>query len=171
MKAKTVLISGAGIGGPTLAFWLKAGGFEPTLVEHAPALRAAGFVIDFWGLGYDLAEFMGLSTDVERVAYHLRSIKAPLLTPKRSFIATAWPAEIGRKRTGGFGDRNVEADIHAGIVLWRLSHPFPSLGDNVWWSSAPYAPPTSFALAAAQDNVEREDRKSLATRPLSGGGN
>ena len=49
MNAKTVLVSGAGIGGPMLAFWLKAGGFEPTLIEHAPALRAGGFVIDFWG--------------------------------------------------------------------------------------------------------------------------
>ena len=38
---------------------LKAAGFEPTLVEHTPALRAGGFVIDFWGLGYDLAERMG----------------------------------------------------------------------------------------------------------------
>jgi 2-polyprenyl-6-methoxyphenol hydroxylase-like FAD-dependent oxidoreductase len=34
--AKTVLISGAGIGGPTLAFWLKTAGFEPTIVERAP---------------------------------------------------------------------------------------------------------------------------------------
>ena len=47
MKAKTVLISGAGIGGPTLAFWLKAGGFEPTLVEHAPALRAGALSSTF----------------------------------------------------------------------------------------------------------------------------
>jgi 2-polyprenyl-6-methoxyphenol hydroxylase-like FAD-dependent oxidoreductase len=40
-----VLISGAGIAGPTLAFWLKAAGFAPTL---APALRGGGYVIDFW---------------------------------------------------------------------------------------------------------------------------
>ena len=47
MSTKTVLISGAGIAGPTLAFWLKAGGFEPTLVERAPALRVGGYVVDF----------------------------------------------------------------------------------------------------------------------------
>ena len=47
-----VLISGAGIAGPTLAFWLERYGFAPTLVESAPALRASGYVIDFWGLGY-----------------------------------------------------------------------------------------------------------------------
>ena len=60
MNVKTVLISGVRIGGPTLAFWLRAAGFEPTLIERAPGLRAGGFVIDFWGLGYDLAERMGL---------------------------------------------------------------------------------------------------------------
>ena len=35
MNAKTVLIVGAGIAGPTLAFWLKAAGLTPTLVERA----------------------------------------------------------------------------------------------------------------------------------------
>jgi hypothetical protein len=36
---------------PRLAFWLKAAGFEPTLIEHAATLRTGGYVIDFWGLG------------------------------------------------------------------------------------------------------------------------
>ena len=57
---RSVLISGAGIAGPTLACWLKAAGYEPVLVEHAPTLRTGGYVIDFWGLGYDIAERMGL---------------------------------------------------------------------------------------------------------------
>jgi 2-polyprenyl-6-methoxyphenol hydroxylase-like FAD-dependent oxidoreductase len=51
----SILISGAGIAGPTLAFWLKAAGFEPTLVERAPGLRTGGYVIDFGGLRYDIA--------------------------------------------------------------------------------------------------------------------
>ena len=56
MNSETVLISGAGIAGPTLAFWLARAGFKPTLIECAPALRTSGYVIDFWGLGYDIAE-------------------------------------------------------------------------------------------------------------------
>ena len=64
-----------GLGGPTLAFWLKTAGFEPTLIERAPALRAGGFVIDFWGLGYDLAERMGLANDIERAGYHMRELR------------------------------------------------------------------------------------------------
>ena len=70
-----VLISGAGIAGPTLAFWLKAGGFEPTLIERAPALRTGGYVIDFWGLGYDIAERMGLIGEINRVGYHVQEMR------------------------------------------------------------------------------------------------
>jgi len=59
MAFKSILISGIGIAGPTFAFWLKAAGFEPTLTDRALELRTGGYVIDFWGLGYDIAERMG----------------------------------------------------------------------------------------------------------------
>ncbi len=75
MNGKTVLIAGAGIGGPTLAYWLRVAGFEPTLVERAPALRTGGYVIDFWGLGYDIAARMGLEEAVNRVGYHVREMR------------------------------------------------------------------------------------------------
>ncbi len=39
MENKNILISGIGIAGPALAYWLKKYGFHPTLVEQAPALR------------------------------------------------------------------------------------------------------------------------------------
>ena len=75
MNDKTILISGAGIAGPTLAFWLKAAGFNPTLVEIAPTLRPGGYVIDFWGLGYDIAERMGLRKEIKRIGYHVRELR------------------------------------------------------------------------------------------------
>ena len=75
MNSKTVLISGAGIAGPTLAFWLARAGFRSTLIESAPALRTSGYVIDFWGLGYDIAERMGLSDEVNHVGYHIREMR------------------------------------------------------------------------------------------------
>jgi 2-polyprenyl-6-methoxyphenol hydroxylase-like FAD-dependent oxidoreductase len=75
MSNTRVLISGAGIGGPTLAFWLRQAGFEPTLIEHAPALRTGGYVIDFWGLGYEIAERMDLAGEIERIGYHVREMR------------------------------------------------------------------------------------------------
>ncbi len=71
MGAQSVLISGAGVAGPTLAFWLNAAGFQTTIVERAPALRSGGYVIDFWGLGYDIAERMGLHDGLEAIGYHI----------------------------------------------------------------------------------------------------
>jgi 2-polyprenyl-6-methoxyphenol hydroxylase-like FAD-dependent oxidoreductase len=75
MKSQTVLISGAGIAGPTLAFWLKAAGFAPTIIEHAPVLRAGGYVVDFWGLGYEIGERMGLIPLLDRVGYHMQELR------------------------------------------------------------------------------------------------
>ena len=88
--AKSVLIVGAGIAGPTLAFWLKRAGFAPTLVEHAPALRGGGYVIDFWGLGYDIAERMRLEAGIQRVGYHIRELRV---------------VNAKGKRVAGFGTR------------------------------------------------------------------
>lgn len=60
MDNRTVLISGAGIGGPALAFWLRRHGFTPTVVETAPGPRPAGHAVDLRGAGRDVIERMGL---------------------------------------------------------------------------------------------------------------
>ena len=98
MKNKTVLISGVGIAGPTLAFWLKAGGYEPTLIERAPQLRAGGYVIDFWGLGYDIAERMGLKKDIERVGYHVKEMR---IVDDRSKRVSGFDVDVFRELTNG----------------------------------------------------------------------
>lgn len=46
---KNVLISGASVAGPALAFWLRRFGFNPTVVERAPTLRDGGHAVDFRG--------------------------------------------------------------------------------------------------------------------------
>jgi 2-polyprenyl-6-methoxyphenol hydroxylase-like FAD-dependent oxidoreductase len=98
MARKAVLISGAGIGGPTLAFWLKAVGFQPTLIERAPALRTGGYVIDFWGLGYDIAARMGLAGDFERVGYHLREMR---IVDDRGERVAGFGTRVFHELTGG----------------------------------------------------------------------
>jgi len=70
-----VLISGAGIAGPCLAYWLKRHGFEPTIVERAPRLRTGGYIIDFWGAGFDIAERMGLAPQILEKGYKVRELR------------------------------------------------------------------------------------------------
>jgi 2-polyprenyl-6-methoxyphenol hydroxylase-like FAD-dependent oxidoreductase len=49
MKNKRILISGASVAGPALAFWLRRYGFDTTVVERAPAVRPGGYAVDFRG--------------------------------------------------------------------------------------------------------------------------
>lgn len=98
MNHKTALISGAGIAGPTLAYWLRAAGIEPTLIERAPALRTGGYVIDFWGLGYDIAERMGLTGEINRIGYHMRELR---IVDERGRRATGFGTDVFRELTGG----------------------------------------------------------------------
>jgi 2-polyprenyl-6-methoxyphenol hydroxylase-like FAD-dependent oxidoreductase len=98
MRAQTVLISGAGIGGPTLAYWLKIAGFEPTIIEHAPTLRSGGYVIDFWGLGYDIAERMGLIEQINRAGYHIRDMRVVDAKGRR---ISGFGTSVFRELTGG----------------------------------------------------------------------
>jgi 2-polyprenyl-6-methoxyphenol hydroxylase-like FAD-dependent oxidoreductase len=74
MWSMDVLISGAGVAGPCLAWWLARSGHRPTLVEQAGAPLRGGYIIDFWGKGYDLAETMGLLPRLEEVGYHVREV-------------------------------------------------------------------------------------------------
>jgi 2-polyprenyl-6-methoxyphenol hydroxylase-like FAD-dependent oxidoreductase len=70
-----VLISGAGIAGPCLAWWLLRQGHAVTLVEKAAKPRTGGYIIDFWGKGYDLAERMGLMPQIQAVGYHVNEVR------------------------------------------------------------------------------------------------
>ena len=71
-----VLIVGAGIAGSTLAYWLQRLGHQPTVVERAPELRRGGYLVDFWGAGFDVAERMGIVPELRRSGYHLLEARA-----------------------------------------------------------------------------------------------
>jgi 2-polyprenyl-6-methoxyphenol hydroxylase-like FAD-dependent oxidoreductase len=60
MENRTVLVSGASIAGPALAWWLHHHGFCPTVVERAPGLRRGGQAIDIRGAALTVVERMGL---------------------------------------------------------------------------------------------------------------
>ncbi len=71
-----ILIVGAGIAGPTLAFWLNKSGHEVTIVEHAPKLRTGGYLIDFWGAGFDVAQRMGIVPELRTRGYVFTEARA-----------------------------------------------------------------------------------------------
>ena len=106
MTDRTVLISGAGIAGPTLAYWIKRAGFVPTLVEHAPRLRAGGYVIDVCGLGYEIAQRMGLEPDILRTGYRVKELRV---------------VNGGGRRVAGFGT-SVFTELTGGPVPAITKH-------------------------------------------------
>jgi 2-polyprenyl-6-methoxyphenol hydroxylase-like FAD-dependent oxidoreductase len=70
-----VIINGAGIAGPTLAYWLSRSGHEVLLVEAAPSLRTGGYIIDFGLVGYDVAEKMGLIPRIQELGYQVKELR------------------------------------------------------------------------------------------------
>ncbi|GAA3045842.1 FAD-dependent monooxygenase [Actinokineospora globicatena] len=66
-----VVICGAGIAGLALANRLAANGITVVLLERAPGPRPQGYLIDFFGPGYDAIAQMGLLPAVERVGYRI----------------------------------------------------------------------------------------------------
>jgi 2-polyprenyl-6-methoxyphenol hydroxylase-like FAD-dependent oxidoreductase len=71
MTQQTVLISGASVAGPALAFWLERYGYAVTVVERAPAPRPGGYAVDFRGASLKVLERMGLLAEVEARATHM----------------------------------------------------------------------------------------------------
>ncbi|WP_328608604.1 FAD-dependent monooxygenase [Amycolatopsis sp. NBC_00345] len=58
--SRSILISGASIAGPALAYWLHEHGLAPTVIERAPGLRPGGQTVDLRGAGRTVIERMGL---------------------------------------------------------------------------------------------------------------
>ncbi|MEW2507408.1 FAD-dependent monooxygenase [Amycolatopsis sp. NPDC047767] len=71
---RNVLVSGAGIGGPTLAYWLRRAGFSVTVVERSPGLREGGQAVDVRGVALDVVDRMGLGEQVRAVRTRMRGM-------------------------------------------------------------------------------------------------
>src|SRR5215469_9529954 len=104
LKNTTILICGAGIAGPALAYWLRQYGFEPTLIEHAPALRSGGYIVDFWGRGFDVAERMGLLPGLRCAGYDIDEVRI---------------VDGRGKRSGGFGVHTFRPAIGGYVSILR----------------------------------------------------
>ncbi len=88
---KSVLISGGGIAGPALAYWLRRHGFTPTIVEIAPAPRPGGQTVDIRGISKLVVERMGLMPAIKRAQLHERGFEYVRANGR---TGAAMPAEL-----------------------------------------------------------------------------
>ncbi|MDQ0731063.1 FAD-dependent monooxygenase [Arthrobacter sp. B1I2] len=93
MAQPTVLICGAGIAGPTLAFWLARNGFAPTVVERSVGLRTSGNPVDVHGDATGIARRMGILPRLQAAA-----TQAPGLTFVTQSGHRIGPLRLGRPR-------------------------------------------------------------------------
>ncbi len=107
-----VIINGIGVAGPALAFWLNQSGHEVTLVETATKLRTAGYVIDFWGIGYDIAERMGVIDEIRALGYQMKEVK---FVDRRGESDGGFGVDVFRRLTHGRYTSVRRSDISATI--------------------------------------------------------
>ncbi|MET9629411.1 FAD-dependent monooxygenase [Lentzea sp. NPDC006480] len=81
-----VLVSGASIAGPVLAYWLTRYGHEVTVVERSPVLRkTGGHAVDLFRPAMDISDRMGvvdrieaLATGTERITFLREGTRKPI---------------------------------------------------------------------------------------------
>ena len=91
-----LLISGASIAGLTSAYWLARYGFQVTLVELAPHLRAGGQALDVRGPGLEVAERMGILATIRDHRTRLTGMSQVDSTGRETFRSTERTITGGR---------------------------------------------------------------------------
>src|SRR5262245_7672278 len=87
-----VLISGAGIAGTALAYWLGRAGYQTTVVERAADLRGGGQAVDFRGpVHRAVLERMGLWLSIHE---HRTNAGDLLLVDRRDTTLATLPASM-----------------------------------------------------------------------------
>jgi len=107
-----IAINGAGIAGPTLAYWLSDAGHQVLLIEDAPALRTGGYIVDFWGIGYDIAEKMGLLPRIMEIGYQIREVR---IVDRQGRRTGGFPTDVFSRMTNGRFTSLRRSDLSAAI--------------------------------------------------------
>ncbi|MFK0243208.1 FAD-dependent monooxygenase [Amycolatopsis azurea] len=98
----TVLISGASIAGPALAYWLHRYGFDVTVVEKSDTVRGGGYPIDIRGTAVDAVRQMGVLPQLQ--AAHINTQRLTFLDADGERITSLRPDAIN----GGVATRDLE---------------------------------------------------------------
>jgi len=98
MKNKNILISGAGLAGITLAYWLKKYGFNPTVIEKHHELRTGGYKIDIRGSAMEVVRQMGIADEIKENNTDLKESK--FVGSNGQILAEAHPDTTGVRAVG-----------------------------------------------------------------------
>lgn len=101
-RKSRVLISGASIAGPTLAYWLTRHGYGVTVVERAAAVRSGGYPIDVRGTALEVVRRMGILPRLRDAHIDLRRLT--FLDGNGGEVASLHPHAV----TGGVEGRDLE---------------------------------------------------------------
>jgi 2-polyprenyl-6-methoxyphenol hydroxylase-like FAD-dependent oxidoreductase len=113
MTPRTVLISGAGIAGCTLAYWLARRGMRVTVVERSAAQRSSGAPVDVRGPAADVAERMGITEELRQAQTDVGGMR--FVTAQGTPAARVDLAAL-RRRAGGARDIEVPRGALAAIL-------------------------------------------------------
>lgn len=155
MGRNDVLISGAGIAGPALAYWLRAAGFRVTVVERAPGPRPGGQTVDLRGAGREVISRMGLMDRARAVAVEQRGLA---LVDARDRVTAEMP-------TAAFGGEGIVSEIE--ILrgdLARLLYDATSPTTD----AAPAAPGTEYLFDDTLAGLVQDDDGVTATFEKAG---
>jgi 2-polyprenyl-6-methoxyphenol hydroxylase-like FAD-dependent oxidoreductase len=89
---RTVLVTGASIAGPALAYWLVRYGFDVTLVERAATIRTGGYAIDIRGTAIDVIDRMGILPAVR--AEHVATRQVTFVNARGRQVARVNPEDF-----------------------------------------------------------------------------
>lgn len=138
MRKLRIVINGMGLAGPTLAYWLSRAGHEVLLVEEAPRLRTGGYIVDFWGIGYDIAERMGIIPEIRERGYQVREVR---LVDREGRRRGGFDVSVFGRLTGDRFTSVRRSDISAAICRACAGRVETLFGDSI------------AALAPASDRV------------------
>jgi 2-polyprenyl-6-methoxyphenol hydroxylase-like FAD-dependent oxidoreductase len=95
---RTVLIAGASLAGPTLAYWLHRYGFAVTVVEKAHAPRGGGYPIDVRGTAIEVVRRMGILPRLQ--AAHIDTGRFTFLDADGAEVAALHPYAVAGSVAG-----------------------------------------------------------------------
>lgn len=117
MTQGTVLINGASVAGPTLAYWLTRAGFRVTLLERATSVRPGGYPIDVRGAALDVADRMGLLPTLRRE--HISTRQITFVGTDGTRRARMAGTALGSAGSGA-GDASGDVELPRGVLTGAL---------------------------------------------------